>query len=141
MSVPRISLSGNAPTVVESNKADDIAKEMADGDAALAAWREEKESFYRNELQLGDDEVQQLDDLTQTYGDKINEAIAQNDPAPGPDDGNVLIAQIKEITAAYGIEVKAIFGETRYLRAVAFQQAFNQTSGERFGSRLKMTGF
>lgn len=111
-------------------------------EAALVAWKEEKNAFYRDELLVSEEEIAAIDALVEDVGMQIRQIVKKMDDVQlGQSAQATLHLQLSQKLKLLDDQVFAVLGQERYNRAVAFRSQFNMAVKERFDAELKFTGF
>ncbi len=116
------------------NASEDLDDAIADNDTVIDTWTSERASFYRDDLELSDEELKRLETISQDFHKQMPAGMVVSTPE-GEDPA---YAKLHE---NYEQKVLQFLGDKRFERAAEFRRNFNDNIGARFGSRTNVASF
>lgn len=112
---------------------------------AFAAWEQEKLDFYRGDLELSEEEIASLQQVTEESGNAVSELAKDANSALEQDDANVDPLAVRRgtdrIVGEYNTKIYNLLGRERFDRVIAFRDSFNAKLHERFATDFSVARF
>jgi hypothetical protein len=105
------------------------------------SWTEEKQSFYRDALNLNEDEMVELHRMNETADSQIKEIVQKISDNPSALSDKELHDSYQGVLETYERRAKGILGDDRLNQLKKFRDDFNTKTYARFGTHVKQTGF